>query len=233
MKIIILTTNTLHHKFLIKSLNEISGIEVVVIFVHNKNKKNKYFSKFQKNEYKFEMRKFFNNKSYKIKNKIYYEENVNSKKVVDLIKKQKPDLGILFGTKKVSVKVINAFKKKLINVHRGIMQKYRGLDSEFWAIFNDDYKIIGTTIHFVNSHLDKGKIIFEEKLKLKRNMKCYQLRFYTTLIAIKNIKKVISYFPIKNLKTLKKQKVGKYYSKIPYKIKVEACKKFNKYCKNI
>ena len=64
---IILTTSTLHHKFLIKSLNEISGIEVVVIFVHNKNKKNKYFFKFQKNEYKFEMRKFFNNKSYKIK----------------------------------------------------------------------------------------------------------------------------------------------------------------------
>ena len=134
------------------------------------------------------MRKFFNNKSYKIKNKIYYEENVNSKKVVDLIKKQKPDLGILFGTKKVSVKVINAFKKIDKRSSR-YNAKYRGLDSEFWAIFNDDYKIIGTTIHFVNSHLDKGKIIFEEKLKLKRNMKCYQLRFYTTLIAIKNIKK--------------------------------------------
>ena len=65
-------------------------------------------------------------------------------------------------------------------------------------------------------------------------MKCYQLRFYTTLIAIKNIKKVISYFPIKNLKTLKKQKVGKYYSKkFHIRLKLKLVKKFNKYCKNI
>ena len=39
------------------------------------------------------MRKFFNNKSYKIKNKIYYEENVNSKKSCRFNKKTKTDLG--------------------------------------------------------------------------------------------------------------------------------------------
>jgi len=218
---------------LIKSLNEIEGLDLVIIFAHNKNKKNKHYTKHQKDEYKFEMKNFFNNKFYKVKNKIFYIKNINSKKIIDLIKIQKPDLGILFGTKKVSTVMISAFKKKLINVHRSIMQKYRGLDSEFWAINNNDYKFIGTTIHFVNSHFDKGKIIFEERLKLKKNMKCYHLRYYTTLIAIKNIKKIILNISNKRLKVYKNQKVGKYYSNIPNKLKVEACKKFNKYCLNI
>ena len=78
-----------------------------------------------------------------------------------------PDLGISFGTGKISPEIIKLFNKGIINIHRGIMTKYRGLDSEYWASCHSDFKSIGTTIHYVNKHLDKGKTIFQKKLKLK------------------------------------------------------------------
>ena len=65
----------------------------------------------------------------------------------------KPDLGVVFGTRKISTKIINLFKFGLINIHRGIVEKYRGLDSEYWALYHRDYKNIGITIHQVSEDL--------------------------------------------------------------------------------
>ena len=71
------------------------------------------------------------------------------------------------------------------------MTKYRGLDSEFWASYHSDFKSIGTTIHYVNKHLDKGKTIFQKKLKIKSNYRAHMLRYFTTLIAAKNINNIV------------------------------------------
>ena len=80
----------------------------------------------------------------------------------------KPDLGVVFGTRKISKKIINLFKFGLINIHRGIVEKYRGLDSEYWALYHRDYKNIGITIHQVSEDLDTGKVIVQRKLKMKK-----------------------------------------------------------------
>ena len=112
------------------------------------------------------------------------------------------------------------------------MENYRGLDSEFWACYYNDFNSIGTTIHIVNKYLDKGKLIFQKKLKLKKKMKAYQLRYYTTLIAIKNIIKIINMICYKKkiITNHKNQKHGKYYSSIPNRFKEIAYKKFDNYC---
>ena len=65
------------------------------------------------------------------------------------------------------------------------MTKYRGLDSEFWASYHSDFKSIGTTIHYVNKHLDKARLFFKKKLKIKSNYRAHMLRYFTTLIAAK------------------------------------------------
>ena len=54
------------------------------------------------------------------------------------------------------------------------MRKYRGLDSEFWAAYNMDFRSIGTTVHFVDKYLDKGSTIMEKKINLKKicNLSC-------------------------------------------------------------
>ncbi len=234
LKVILLTTKTLHHQYMIQKINYLKNVELIVFFIHKKNYKNNPKKKFEIKEYNYEKKNFFKKKFFKFKNKTYYINNLNSKTSIDLVKKINPNLGILFGTKKVNTKLINAFKKKLINVHRGIMQKYRGLDSEYWALYNKDFQSIGATVHYVNQFLDKGKIIFEKKLKLNKNIRCHHLKYITTLIATRCVIKTLKILiKKKSIKVFKKQKVGKYYSFINNEQKKVACKNLNNYFNRI
>ena len=229
-KLILFTTDTLHHRYFIQELNLIENIEIIIFMLKDKNKKLNNFDFLQNN---FEKKKFFRNKRYLIKNKKFFVSNINSKKTIKKIQSIRPDIGILFGTKKVNEQFIKLFDNKLINIHRGIMEKYRGLDSEFWASYHENYSSIGSTIHIVNKELDKGKILLQKKLILKKNMKCYQLRYYTTKIASEGILKIIKDI-LNNKKKLKKKQIhGKYFSSIPQEIKEKACKNFNQFCRNI
>lgn len=234
MKIILLTTNTYHHKYLISQINTLNNVELFIFFIHKKNKKFFPKNQFEKKEKKFEKNKFFANKLYNIRNKTYNLNDVNSKKCINLVNKISPDLGILFGTKKLNIDTIKTFNNNLINIHRGIMQKYRGLDSEYWALFNKDYKNIGSTIHYVNKYLDKGQIIYEKKLKIQKKMKCYQLKYYTTKLAVKYVLRLIKLIKGKNkIRTFKNQQVGKYYSHISSNEKKEACKNLLNYTRHL
>lgn len=228
LKVILITTDTLHHRFLIKTLNKNNKIKLIIFFIKLKSE-NK--NKFAILENTYEKKVFFNNKKFKFKNTTFCFDNVNSKKLKKKIKDLKPKLGILFGTKKVDTEVIKIFKKKLINIHRGIMEHYRGLDSEFWASYNQDFSNIGSTLHYVTSKLDMGKIILQEKLKLKKNMKSFQLKALTTMIISKKINKIINDIIMKKKSFKKKQKIGKYYSKIQNELKKIAIKNFDKFCK--
>tara|TARA_B110000977_G_scaffold201338_1_gene295453 strand:- start:37499 stop:38212 length:714 start_codon:yes stop_codon:yes gene_type:complete len=230
-RIILITTDTLHHKFLIKIINKIKNIELIIFLI--KFKKNNNISAFYKKENNFEKKIFFKKKEYRIENKIFTFRDVNSQKIKNKIKDLKPELGILFGTKKVDKDLILLFKKKLINIHRGIIESYRGLDSEFWACINKDYKNIGSTIHFVKLKLDVGKIILQKKLDLKKNMKSFQLKSLTTIIAAKNINNIIRKILSNKITVKKKQKIGKYYSKISSNLKEEAIKNFDFYCSGL
>ena len=118
-------------------------------------------------------------------------------------------------------------------MHRGIAQKYRGLDSDLWAIYHQDYKSIGVTIHLVEEKLDTGAIIYQKEMKLIKNMKIFQIRYYTTLIATDLVKKTIADYSSGALQPVPQEKIGRYYSFMPLDLKSIVTNRFNLYCKNI
>jgi methionyl-tRNA formyltransferase len=140
---------------------------------------------------------------------------------------------VVFGAGKISSDVIKMFPDGLINVHRGISEKYRGLDSELWAVYHQDYGNIGVTIHKVEELLDTGDIIFKQKLKLKSGMKTYQLRYYTSLIATNLVIKTLKDYLSGTLLQKKQKKKGRYYSFMPLELKKIVNDKFNHYCEKI
>ena len=234
LNVVLLTTKTLHHRYFIKILEENKNNNVLVIYDVKKIKpKVKIGNIDLKKQLNFERKRFFSNDSYRVKSLEYCFNNLESKKCLQVLQKFNPNVGITFGTRKISEKLINIFKGKIINIHRGLMTKYRGLDSEFWACYHRDFKSIATTIHFVNKFLDKGISIYTKKLVLKKGMKAYMLRYFTTLLATKRINKVLR--EINNAKRPKKksQVHGRYYSFIPFEIKKIAYENFDKYCSNL
>ena len=143
--------------------------------------------------------------------------SVNDKALVEYIKYLKPDLGISFGTGLIKPYIFNIPKWGTINIHRGCIDSYRGLDSDLWAIINDDFNNIGTCIHQVNEKLDSGPILMEKKIKLKKKMKIFHLRYFTTLLAAKMFYSLFKKKFFKKNLGIKQKKIGNYFSFMPLK----------------
>ena len=72
---------------------------------------------------------------------------------------------------------IKSFKGKIINIHPSLLPKYKGLDTHKRVLENNE-KITGCSVHFVNEKLDGGKIILQKKIKIfkKDNVKSLKKR---------------------------------------------------------
>ena len=72
---------------------------------------------------------------------------------------------------------IKSFNGKIINIHPSLLPKYKGLDTHKRVLENNE-KITGCSVHFVNEKLDGGKIILQKKIKIfkKDNVKSLKKR---------------------------------------------------------
>ena len=226
MRIIILIGNSVIGKYVASEFNKKINTLATIIEDRKENKFSKLLNKLKKNiflmPYKlievlllsFENRiitrkinNYFLRYKINLKNGIVVE-NINSNKTKDIIKSLEPDLGIVIGTSIIKNDTLDLFPKGLINMHTGILPNYKGLRSEFWALYNKDYGNIGVTIHEVNKEIDSGKILIQDKLKYNGEgefkLRCKNVELGAKLL-IKTIKNISKLKPIK-------QEKGNYYS---------------------
>jgi phosphoribosylglycinamide formyltransferase-1 len=110
-------------------------------------------------------------KIFKIKKKIFdsKKKHINEKKILFELKKNRIDLICLAGFMKILSKTfINNFDGKILNIHPSLLPKFKGLNTPERAIRNQE-KYSGCTVHFVNSKLDSGKIILQNKVRINKN----------------------------------------------------------------
>ncbi len=223
MKILILSTNTKHHTYFINKIaqhNDICGI----VYERKVLKKDYVTGPFYDNlADKFED-KFFEDDdtttentyelSKDLQKKVVEVHSVNNRHLQKYIESMNPDLIITFGTGIVKPYIFNIPKWGTINIHRGDIHNYRGLDSDLWAIKNEDFDKINVTLHYVDEDLDTGDILLEGNQPLKDVEEIYQLRYYTTRLATTMMLMVLSLFKTRNKKLTgtKQKNLGKYYS---------------------
>ena len=61
----------------------------------------------------------------------------------------------------ISGKLINIYKKKIINIHPSLLPKFKGLNT-FARMIKSGEKKAGCTVHFVNESLDSGNTIVQK-----------------------------------------------------------------------
>ena len=98
--------------------------------------------------------------------KIIHVTSVNDKDCLDALQQLNPDLVIVNGTRIISGKILNSIPAKFINTHVGITPKYRGVHGGYWALVNNDKENCGVTIHFVDSGIDTGEIIYQRTINV-------------------------------------------------------------------
>jgi methionyl-tRNA formyltransferase len=85
-------------------------------------------------------------------------ESHNGQDSIELIKRLGLSLLLNGGTlRKLSASVLESTPQGVINVHPGILPKFRGASCVEWAIYKDER--IGNTAHFMTEGYDEGPII--------------------------------------------------------------------------
>ena len=91
--------------------------------------------------------------------------------VLDVLKKEDPDLIVLAGFLLMFPKfILDEFPQKVINIHPALLPKYggKGMYGSYVheAVIENSEQESGITIHYVNEHYDEGAIIFQKSISL-------------------------------------------------------------------
>jgi methionyl-tRNA formyltransferase len=90
--------------------------------------------------------------------------SVNSDECREQLKKLKPRIIIINGTRIIGKKTLAATNAVFMNTHHGITPRYRGANGAYWALFNNDRANCGVTVHLVDEGIDTGNIIAQANI---------------------------------------------------------------------
>ena len=96
------------------------------------------------------------------------QKNYENKILYNLMKYKISFICLAGYMKIISKKIVNTYKKKIINVHPSLLPKFKGLNT-FKRILENKEKKTGCTVHYVNNKLDDGEIIVKKIFFLEKN----------------------------------------------------------------
>jgi folate-dependent phosphoribosylglycinamide formyltransferase PurN len=70
-----------------------------------------------------------------------------------------PHIVVVNGTRIISKRILQCTQAVFINMHVGITPLYRGSHGGYWALYNNDAKNFGTTIHLIDAGVDTGAVL--------------------------------------------------------------------------
>ncbi|AKT90882.1 formyltetrahydrofolate deformylase [Campylobacter ureolyticus RIGS 9880] len=108
----------------------------------------------------------------------------HEKKILEVLKEYDIDYIVLAKYMRIlSPNFVNAYKKKIINIHHSFLPAFIGANP-YKQAFERGVKIVGATAHFVNNDLDEGPIITQDIIRVNHEMNWKEMR-----IAGRNVEK--------------------------------------------
>jgi folate-dependent phosphoribosylglycinamide formyltransferase PurN len=93
---------------------------------------------------------------------------INSPEVLDFVIRTRPDAVVVSGVSVIGAPLLEAFGRiPVMNIHCGITPRYRGNHGAFWAVANNDWENVGTTVHLIDEGLDTGAILAQSTIELE------------------------------------------------------------------
>ena len=102
--------------------------------------------------------------------------------------------------RKIEKEIINSVKNGVLNVHPGILPKYKGRTCVEWSIFNGDK--VGNTLHLMNENYDSGPIIKKVSYLFSKNDDYHSVR---KKVYIEGVELLLNY--LQKLQVSKKKKI--------------------------
>lgn len=96
-----------------------------------------------------------------------------SKEIFRLLEERNIDLVVLAGFLSIlDGKILEKYENRIINIHPSLLPKYGGFGMHglkvHQAVFTNNEKESGCTVHYVNNDIDAGAIIEQEKVDISK-----------------------------------------------------------------
>jgi len=93
---------------------------------------------------------------------VFNESRINSPEFLAKVRELAPDLIISVAAPVIFKKeLIGIPRRGCINIHHGMLPRYRGMLPNFWQMYHGEERA-GITVHELNEKLDDGRIILQE-----------------------------------------------------------------------
>jgi folate-dependent phosphoribosylglycinamide formyltransferase PurN len=170
MKVVLLTSDSLRHKFIASELSKQLDLQLIVI--EAKSDKIQDTSGLNREDAEFISAHFeARNKSELFffgRHKDFPKEipklrvphgEINSTLVSDTIDKKAPENIVLFGTSIIKEPLLSKYSGKIINLHLGLSPYYKGSGTNLFPFYHNQPECVGATIHLATAKVDQGSIL--------------------------------------------------------------------------
>lgn len=237
MNLVVLTTDTLHHRYFVRAIQAVMSIARV--FVETEIRARAGFDTahpFEARRDQHESEHWFGGEPPALDRLAPSEAfpTLNAPEAVRAIAAAKPDALVVFGTGRLNEAVIGLRPDAAINLHGGDPEDYRGLDTHLWAIYHGDFPALVTTLHRLAPALDSGEIIQTLPLPIERFMALHELRRVNTEICVRLTLSALDDFAQRGRFVGRPQRrVGRYYSFMPAVLKTLCVERFARHAERL
>jgi|ETNvirenome_6_85_1030632.scaffolds.fasta_scaffold00640_5 methionyl-tRNA formyltransferase len=79
--------------------------------------------------------------------------------ILQSLHKLAPKVGFIFGAPLLKKELFEIPQYGCVNIHTGLVNHYRGVDSSLWAMYDNRPDLIGATLHYIDKSIDAGNVI--------------------------------------------------------------------------
>lgn len=234
MKLVLLTTPTKHHTYFIQKLAERHELAAIV-YEGRRLRKDYPTGPFLQEEEDAYEELFFDPRhggvarelSAALRARVCEVHSVNEPGFAERLRGYGADVGITFGTGLVKRPTFSAPRLGTLNVHRGLSDLYRGLDSDLWAVHEGHPDLVGVTIHWVDDRLDTGNVLAREAVPLTPADELFHARYKTTVAATRLVLDALARLEAGPVPGTPQAPGAPYYSAMPLETKLETKRRFD------
>jgi len=150
----------------------------------------------------------------KLKLPILETKNINDPKIIEKIKRVRPELGIMadFG-QIIKQEILEIPKYGIVNIHPSLLPKYRGPSPIKQTILEGD-KITGISLIKTDMKMDAGEIIAQGEVKLRGTESNTVLKDYLGKVAANFLLNSIPYYLAGDLKPYPQEEESATYTRL-------------------
>ena len=142
-------------------------------------------------------------------------KNASGSRCLSILKSLKPELIIVFGTSILKPEVLSIAKRYTLNIHGGIVPKYRNVHSDFWAVSKKDFTNIGTSIIHLDPGIDTGDIAMQGLLEVSSDDTLFSIKKKNIELSLQLIVQTIEMAKTGNLPKTRQNKLIDSFYKTP------------------